>query len=55
MRQFTFLQLLDDTLSRYEQIEESFFSVNDSTEFVWNQGKRTTLVSQVFREPNEKL
>ena len=32
MTQFTFLQLLDETLSRYEQIDESSFSVNVSTD-----------------------
>ena len=32
MTQFTFLQLLDETLSRYEQIDESSSSVNVSTD-----------------------
>ena len=32
MTQFTFLQLLDKTLSRYEQINESSSSVNVSTD-----------------------
>lgn len=32
MRQFTFVQLLDDTLSRYEQINESSPSANSSTD-----------------------
>ena len=32
MTQFTFLQLLDETLSRYEQINESSSSINVSTD-----------------------
>ena len=32
MTQFTILQLLDETLPRYEQIDESYPSVNVSTD-----------------------